>query len=138
MNCWEISIIQRSLYQIYLRGDMVKYYGIKEKLKKEEILYRYSKTRAKITGKRQGYRQKEKAEEGAAKKRRSSLRKWSIYPCYESLESSRCFSVLPHKLYNICLSFYCYKALISPELLLLDDAVRFSETTQCHSSFPSI
>ena len=27
---------------------MVKYYGIKEKLKKEEILYRYSKTRAKI------------------------------------------------------------------------------------------
>ena len=48
MNCWEISIIQRSLYQIYLRGDMVKYYGIKEKLKKEEILYRYSKTRAKI------------------------------------------------------------------------------------------
>jgi len=30
---------------------------------------------------------KEKAEEGAAKKRRSSLRKWSIYPCYESLES---------------------------------------------------
>ncbi|MBS5314331.1 MAG: hypothetical protein KHY53_16150, partial [Clostridiales bacterium] len=27
------------------------------------------------------------AEEGAAKKRRSSLRKWSIYPCYESLES---------------------------------------------------
>ncbi|PLT56225.1 hypothetical protein CDL18_06015 [Mediterraneibacter gnavus] len=39
------------------------------------------------TGKRQGYRQKEKAEEGAAKKRRSSLRKWSVYPCYESLES---------------------------------------------------
>ena len=48
MNCWEISIIQRSLYQIYLRGDMVKYYGINEKLKKEVILYRYSKTRAKI------------------------------------------------------------------------------------------
>ncbi|EDR45393.1 hypothetical protein DORFOR_03177 [Dorea formicigenerans ATCC 27755] len=39
------------------------------------------------TGKKQGYRQKEKAEEGAAKKCRSSLRKWSIYPCYESLES---------------------------------------------------
>ena len=30
---------------------------------------------------------KEKAEEGAAKKRRSSLRKWSSHPCYESLES---------------------------------------------------
>ena len=49
-----------------------------------KIFYSYYPVR---TGKRQGYRQKEKAEEGAAKKRRSSLRKWSIYPCYESLES---------------------------------------------------
>lgn len=40
--------------------------------------------------------------------------------------------------YELVLSLYCYKALISPELLLLDDAVRFSEITQCHSSFPSI
>ncbi|RHS85555.1 hypothetical protein DW920_11055 [Clostridium sp. AM42-36] len=48
------------------------------------LFYSYYPVR---TGKRQGYRQKEKAEEGAAKKRRSSLRKWSIYPCYESLES---------------------------------------------------
>ncbi|EDP10374.1 hypothetical protein EUBDOL_01616 [Amedibacillus dolichus DSM 3991] len=48
------------------------------------LFYSYYPVR---TGKKQGYRQKEKAEEGAAKKRRSSLRKWSIYPCYESLES---------------------------------------------------
>ncbi|RGO35149.1 hypothetical protein DXB16_00885 [Dorea longicatena] len=48
------------------------------------LFYSYYPVR---TGKRQGYRQKEKAEEGAAKKRRSSLRKWSIYLCYESLES---------------------------------------------------
>ena len=38
------------------------------------LFYSYYPVR---TGKRQGYRQKEKAEEGAAKKRRSSLRKWS-------------------------------------------------------------
>lgn len=55
------------------------------------------------------------------------------HPC-----SLRCFSALPHKLCNICLFLYCYIALISPELLLLDTTVRFSETIQCHSSFPSI
>ncbi|MZL52703.1 hypothetical protein GT694_05470 [Blautia massiliensis] len=56
------------------------------------LFYSYYPVR---TGKRQGYRQKEKAEGGAAKKRRSSLRKRSIYPCYESLESWVRISLTP-------------------------------------------
>ncbi|PDX75468.1 hypothetical protein CGS56_08090 [Faecalibacterium prausnitzii] len=56
------------------------------------LFYSYYPVR---TDKRQGYRQKEKAEEGAAKKRRSSLRRWGICPGYESLESCVSISLTP-------------------------------------------